>query len=224
MRNVIALVLLAAQSPAVPALLSFMNPPPKQPALHFRPGLPTDNPLIRQSMLEARMNPAFLKPEYFTIAEHPGPNAGTGRATTAGFGQIRPILGTGGQVCELASVYVLPASRNQRIGSRIIARLVENFRADKSRARQVPSSSQSVPTPRLVLLTLADTAPFYSPHGFLVLPDPVRAKPHLPMLFVLEYLAGSVVARLSRGPATKLVCMELQEGGNSGRRAAKRTN
>jgi GNAT superfamily N-acetyltransferase len=153
-------------------------------------------------MQDAHMNPTFLNPQNFIVAEQDsqGNEKNTGSAIVAGFGQVRPVAGANEHVWELASVYVLPAVRGQGVGSQIVAKLVQNFcNTDKKAASPR----------RLVLLTLADTASFYTPHSFRVVPDPVQAQPPLPPLFVLEYLAGSVVARLSRGPGTKLVVMEL---------------
>ena len=163
---------------------------PASSKVTFRPGTAADAPLIRQSMLETRMNPTFLNPSNFLVAEEQGP----GNAVKA-FGQIRPVAGGGDAVFELASVYVLPDARNQGLGTQLVARLVQEFLSTKSEDT------------RLVLLALAQTASFYTPHGFQVLPDPTQAG--LPPLQVLEFLGGSVVARISRGPGTKLVCMEL---------------
>lgn len=56
-------------------------------------------------MLEARMNPLFLKPGNFWVAEAAGlPEEGL--LQVQGFGQVRPVPGASG-VFELASVYVL---------------------------------------------------------------------------------------------------------------------
>ena len=216
------------------AFLSFPKPPtaaatrldarssasPLTPKLTFRQGLPADAPLIRQSMQEARMNPTFLNPANFIVAEQGSQGKGKGKETgltVAGFGQVRPVAGANERVWELASVYVLPSARGQGVGSQIVAKLVQDFGSD--------ISSKAASPRRLVLLTLADTASFYTPHGFSVLPDPVRARPPLPPLLVLEFLAGSVVARLSRGPGTKLVVMELllpEEGGRGGGASRRR--
>lgn len=170
--------------------------------LSFRQGLPTDAPLIRQSMRDARMNPTFLNPQNFIVAEQgsQGKEKETGSATVVGFGQVRPVAGANEHVWELASVYVLPAAREQGVGSQIVSKLVQNF---------CNTDKEGASPRRLVLLTLADTASFYIPHSFRVVPDPVQAQPPLPPILVLEFLAGSVVARLSRGLGTKLVVMEL---------------
>ena len=217
------------------AFLSFPKPPtaaattrldarrsasPLTPKLTFRQGLPADAPLIRQSMQEARMNPTFLNPANFIVAEQNDQGKGKEKETgltVAGFGQVRPVAGANERVWELASVYVLPSARGQGVGSQIVAKLVQDFGCD--------ISSKAASPRRLVLLTLADTASFYTPHGLSVLPDPVCAEPRLPLLLVLEFLAGSVVARLSIGPGTKLVVMELllpEEGGRGGGASRRR--
>ena len=164
------------------------------------------------------MNPTFLNPLNFIVAEQDGQGKGKEKGTNVvGFGQVRPVAGANERVWELASVYVLSAARGQGVGSQIVAKLVRDFSSDIYKAASAR---------RLVLLTLAETASFYTPHGFTVLPDPVRAEPPLPPLLVLEFLAGSVVARLSRGPGTKLVVMELLGGaggaGAAGAVAARR--
>lgn len=93
-----------------------------------------------------------------------------------------------------------PSARSRGLGSRIVKHLVSDFQA-----------SQPSPTAgRLLLLTLGSTAPFYERHGFRVLDDPKAPEAGLPPLLLFEYLAGSVVARISRGAGTKLVVMELQ--------------
>lgn len=93
-----------------------------------------------------------------------------------------------------------PSARSKGLGSCIVAHLVSDFQA-----------SQPSPTAaRLLLLTLGSTAPFYERHGFSVLDDPKALEARLPPLLLFEYLAGSVVAKVSRGAGTKLVVMELQ--------------
>lgn len=165
------------------------------------------------------MNPTFLNPANFIMAEQGSQGKGkeAGSAVVAGFGQVRPVAGANEHVWELASVYVLPQARGQGVGSQIVAKLVQDFSNDNKEA-----SSTSSPR-RLVLLTLADTSSFYTPHGFTVLPDPVQAQPPLPPLLVLEFLAGSLVARISRGSGTKLVVMELLGGGRGGGAGASAT-
>lgn len=86
------------------------------------------------------------------------------------------------------------------MGSRIVAQLVSDFQASQ------PASSAS----RLLLLTLGSTVPFYERHGFRVLDDPKSPESRVPPLLLFEYLAGSVVARVSRGAGATLVVMELQ--------------
>lgn len=78
-------------------------------------------------------------------------------------------------------------------------------------AQLVTHFQASQPTgARLLLLTLGSTASFYERHGFRVMDDPKAPEAKLPPLLLFEYLAGSVVARVSRGPGTRLVVMELQ--------------
>jgi len=66
------------------------------------------------------------------------------------------------------------------------------------------------PGVRLLLLTLKSTATFYERHGFGIVADPTGADAALPLLLRFEFLVGSVVARLSRGPGTELVVMEWE--------------
>lgn len=94
--------------------------------------------------------------------------------------------------------YHQPAARGRGLGSQVVAQLVSDFRASQ------PAGA------RLLLLTLAPTAGFYARHGFRVLEDPKAPEARLPPLLLFEWLAGSVVARVSRGPGTTLVVMELE--------------
>lgn len=63
-------------------------------------GTPADAPLIQQCMRDARMNPLFLDPSNFLVAE----SAVEG---VQGFGQIRPVAFGASEAFELASVYTL---------------------------------------------------------------------------------------------------------------------
>lgn len=65
---------------------------------------------------------------------------------------------------------------------------------------------------RLLLLTLRSTSRFYERHDFVVIDDPKAAEASLPPLLLFEYLAGSVVARLSQGPGSELMMMEWRGG------------
>lgn len=93
-----------------------------------------------------------------------------------------------------------PSARGRGLGSRLVSQLVADFHASPDK----PS------TARLLLLTLRSTAAFYERHGFRILADPTSKAAALPPFLLLEYLAGSVVARVSRGPGTALVVMEHQ--------------
>ena len=140
-----------------------------EPAVRLRPATAQDLPAIFQAMASEKMNPLFLKPKQFVVAE----TAVDGQFV--GCGQIRPITAT---ESELASLYVVPDWRGRGVGGRIVGQLLASFVSGGGR----PAS--------LYLLTLARTTPFYEPWGFEevapeALPGPMRG----------EFAVGRVVTR-----------------------------
>ena len=112
-------------------------------AYTLRPGLPRDAGWISKQLFSAKMNPQFVDPSRFVVAEE-------GRTDqTIGCGQIRPL---GEDADELASVFVLEEYRGQGIGKAIVASLVARKRASQY-------------TRELFLLTLSGTRGFYSSSG-----------------------------------------------------------
>ena len=175
-------------------------------ALRFRAGEPDDLSIIRSVMIREAMNPLFLKPENFlvaeddesddTLAELGGIAGRVSRAvretrfayhspicplaappSCTSFAQIRPI--DGGRARELASVYVTPARRRRGVGVDLVQRLA---------ARQTDA------TPPLFLLTLARTAPFYERAGFELAPASA-----VPPALRAEAMVGTLVARAVAG-------------------------
>ncbi len=79
--------------------------------IHIREATIDDDPIIKQMIREARLDPTSLKWERFLIAEHEG--------EIVGIGQIKQYLG-----CEeLGSLVTKKGYRGQGIGGKLIAAL-----------------------------------------------------------------------------------------------------
>ena len=82
--------------------------------LRLRPGRPADGALIRREVFREVLNPLGLDPSRFTVAER---QAEDGSARVLGFGQIKPLSGSGRgsgggpAALELASLVVLEQER-----------------------------------------------------------------------------------------------------------------
>ena len=87
---------------------------------------------MRRAMLEQKMNPLFLSPERFLVAED-GLMDGDG---VVGFAQLRPVSGAAGAALELASVFVTPAYRRRGVGAELVRRLLDREGACASRGIQ----------------------------------------------------------------------------------------
>ena len=145
----------------------------------YRPGRPADEPLIAATMLKEKMNPLGIQHSRFIVASDAA-------GATLGFGQIRE-LGGGGELWELASLYVQEEHRRNGVGSELVRRLMGSHLAAGRRLDA------------LFLLTLEPTTRFYDPLGFrLALADEV------PKGMALEVAAGTA---LSFVLGNKLVCM-----------------
>ncbi len=150
----------------------------------YRAATAADMGRVRLAMLAEKMNPLFLRPEHFVVAE-------TAAAAGDGFvgcAQLRPVPGGDAAARELASVFVRPAFRRRGVGAELVRRLVARAEA-------------SPPTAAVYLLTLARTAPFYrGAAGFEV--EPLARAP-APMK--AEAGVGAVIARAVADD--ELVCM-----------------
>lgn len=150
--------------------------------LAYRAATPADMGRVRLAMVAEKMNPLFLRPENFLVAERAAAEDGF-----VGCAQIRPMPGEDAAARELASVFVRPGFRGRGIGAELVRRLVERAEASTSTA--------------VYLLTLARTAPFYrGAAGFEI--EPLE---RAPASMRAEAGIGAVIARFVADD--DLVCM-----------------
>jgi GNAT superfamily N-acetyltransferase len=131
----------------------------------FREQATDDDVLFaRKTLLSEKMNPLSLSKRTLMVAYDPHATTKSGgRAQNidiVGFGQIRPTSDNTYQ--ELASLYVLPEYRNQKVGSAIVQRLLEGFDSEND-----DHATSTTPGVTCCLLTLRPTIPLYSQFGFV---------------------------------------------------------
>mmetsp|Transcript_94689 Transcript_94689/g.265141 ORF Transcript_94689/g.265141 Transcript_94689/m.265141 type:complete len:195 (+) Transcript_94689:78-662(+) len=152
----------------------------------IRPATAQEVSSARKILFSQAMNPLSISLETLLVAcEESGENS----SALLGFGQIRPL---DDQCSELASLYVIPGRRNQRIGSAIVQALLDRHYSDEQHSQ-------------LCLLTLKPTIGFYEAFGFRVADELERKK--LPKAIQLEFQAGNA---LSFVLGNDLVCMVKQ--------------
>ena len=153
----------------------------------FRAATPGDQDTIAAMVKAENMNPLFLDPANFIIAQDDD-------NTVVGIGQIRPL----GKQYELASLVVAQEMRGNGIGTALVNELLERLQA-KSLAGKDPAV---VNLPDVFLLTLKSSTPFYARMGFLEIPVSMA-----PMGMQAEAAAGTIVAKMSGG---ELTCMRYK--------------
>lgn len=154
----------------------------------FRPANAADKDLISKMVREENMNPLFIDPVNFLIAQDD-------EAQVVGIGQVRPL----GKNYELASLAVRKDMRGNGIGTALVNELLER---QKAKLMVEASDPSSVSLPDVFLLTLVSSTPFYSRMGFLEIPVSMA-----PMGMQMEAAAGSFVAKMSGG---ELTCMRYK--------------
>ena len=115
-----------------------------QPNVVYRPGSTIDQQAIAAAVLRESMNPLFLQPERFIVA-----NDAADEQRVLGFGQLRPLSGA----WELASLVVEPEARGRGVGSELVRRLLARVEGEA-----------------VWLLTLENTRQFYELLGFTEAP------------------------------------------------------
>ena len=158
---------------------------------HIRAGSNLDINFIRLSLLREGMNPLFLEPERFVVAEKGGQGRDNGKLVA--FGQVRPVIQDStkeGGAVELASLFVMPEMRQQGYGTRIVEALLQ--RPDLREAD-------------VFLLTLSGTRSFYERLGFNQI-DSGGAGTSLPTTLKAEMVVGGVIASLVA--QDRVVCMK----------------
>jgi len=148
----------------------------------LRAGRDADAETIKEMVLEEKMNPLFLSPENFVIAEQDG--------EIFGIGQIRPI----DKSWELASLVVKEEARGNGIGTAIVQELLE--------LHQKKFEAEGKGVPPVLALTLKETKPFYTRMGWLEQPMSMA-----PMKMQAEASVGGVVAALT---GNSLICVKYK--------------
>jgi N-acetylglutamate synthase-like GNAT family acetyltransferase len=151
----------------------------------IRAATPQEVTSARKILFQQAMNPFALSAETLLVASADS----DGTNDLLGFGQIRTL---DEQYSELASLYVQPDRRNEKIGSAIVQALLDQHYADEHHSK-------------LCLLTLKPTIKFYEPFGFRVANEAERKM--LPKAIQLEFKAGNA---LSFVLGNELVCMVEQ--------------
>jgi ribosomal protein S18 acetylase RimI-like enzyme len=135
--------------------------------------------VIQKQMILEKMNPLFLDPSRFIVAEDEEENL-------IGFGQVRPAGDT--NRFELASLYVMEDHRRRGIGEMIVRKLTQRLAND--------CASKGTDTFSLFLLTVAGSSAqkIYEKCGF----EQISTR-DLPLSLQAEAGLGQIVLFFSRG-------------------------
>lgn len=153
-------------------------------AYSIRPAAESEVNAARKILFQQAMNPFSISTTTLLVAAEEDDDQ---EVQLLGFGQIRPL---DDEYSELASLYVIPQRRKRGIGNAIVQALLDRHHASG------PHS------PRVCLLTLKPTIPFYEPLGFREASEVERKS--LPKAIQLEFQAGNA---LSFVLGNDLVCM-----------------
>lgn len=151
----------------------------------IRRGTKADVETIKKFVTSENMNPLFLEPENFVIAEDDD--------GIVGVGQIRTL----GKSFELASLVVEEEKRGLGIGTALVTELLETHKQNFVGDQKQP--------PSVLLLCLKDSAPFYTRLGFTELPLSMA-----PLPMQMEAGAGGMLARMVKGPGAELTCLKYK--------------